>query len=338
MNQLTPDELFTWLENITQQIPVIAPHRVANQAFYRQVSNPRNIAWDYQRTLLPVKELFFPATEKLFEITHQGNEIHLVEPAPPEPHMVFGVRPCDARGLQVMDAMFLDKPPADPYYQARRNNATLVGLACDTPGENCFCTSMGGAPDDTAGMDLMLYPIDDNYQLEIITSKGKKLIEIFPLPYNSHNSALRSRVQAPPELTVKIPLQEQWRHLFHHPTWEASASRCLNCRLCAYVCPTCRCFDIRDEALPSSDNGSARYERLRCWDSCAGEPYRRIAGGHNPRPERTERLRNRLFCKFLYYPEQYGPMACTGCGRCIEVCPVNIDISEILTSLVEVSP
>ncbi len=115
-----------------------------------------------------------------------------------------------------------------------------------------------------------------------------------------------------------------------------SAERCLSCRVCAYVCPTCRCFDLRDEALPS-DNGHERYERIRSWDSCAGDTYRRIAGGHNPRAARGERMRNRFFCKFYYYPQQYGLAACTGCGRCIDACPVNIDITEVLQHVAEVS-
>jgi predicted aldo/keto reductase-like oxidoreductase len=29
-------------------------------------------------------------------------------------------------------------------------------------------------------------------------------------------------------------------------------------------------------------------------------------------------------------------VACTGCGRCIDACPVNIDITEVLKHLTEV--
>ncbi len=110
------------------------------------------------------------------------------------------------------------------------------------------------------------------------------------------------------------------------------SERCLSCRICAYVCPTCRCFAVRDEALPTP----GQFERIRCWDSCAGENYRRIAGGHKPRAAKGERLRNRFLCKFYYYPEQYGldgTVACTGCGRCVDACPVNIDITEVLMEI-----
>jgi polyferredoxin len=97
---------------------------------------------------------------------------------------------------------------------------------------------------------------------------------------------------------------------------------------------------VRDEFLPSEaaacEPGCAQFERIRSWDSCEGENYRRIAGGHRPRAEKSQRLRNRYFCKFYFYPEQYGlgkASACTGCGRCVDICPVNVDITEVLTDL-----
>jgi Fe-S-cluster-containing hydrogenase component 2 len=137
-----------------------------------------------------------------------------------------------------------------------------------------------------------------------------------------------STLHAPPPR----PDPTAWLEHFNAAYWQATAERCLSCRLCAYVCPTCRCFIIRDE--PQDQPG--QYLRLRCWDACPGENYRRLAGGHRPRTQKGERLRNRFFCKFYYYSEQYGldaAVACTGCGRCIDVCPVNIDITEVLSDL-----
>jgi sulfhydrogenase subunit beta (sulfur reductase) len=133
-----------------------------------------------------------------------------------------------------------------------------------------------------------------------------------------------------------IPDSPAWPAQFDDTFWAEMAERCLSCRICAYVCPTCRCFDVRDEPVQTG-NGHNRFERIRCWDSCAGTTYRQIAGGHNPRAAKGERLRNRFMCKFYYYPEQYGPIACTGCGRCVDACPVNIDITEVIQRLSEVS-
>jgi len=207
-------------------------------------------------------------------------------------------------------------------------------MACAEMADTCFCTSTGGAPDDPAGMDVMIYPVEGGYQVRALTEKGKKIVNSEWVIGNGEWEALPSFPIQNSKFT--IPNSETWSAHFGDDFWPAMSERCLSCRICAYVCPTCRCFDVRDEAIPS-DNGHHQYERIRCWDSCAGTVYRRIAGGHNPREAKGERLRNRFMCKFHYYPEQYGPMACTGCGRCIESCPVNIDITEVLNHFAEVN-
>jgi len=38
--------------------------------------------------------------------------------------------------------------------------------------------------------------------------------------------------------------------------------------------------------------------------------------------------------KYSYFPGNYGEMLCTGCGRCVSVCPVGFDIRNVLLELV----
>ena len=190
-------------------------------------------------------------------------------------------------------------------------------------------------------MDVMLYPLEEGYLVEVVSEKGQALLDTFALqsselsPGQAENQLLFRYKRAE---EYPLPDQSAWSGQFEDAYWDQMSERCLSCRICAYVCPTCRCFDVRDEAL-SLGNGSSQFERIRCWDSCAGEAYRRIAGGHNPRAEKGQRLRNRFLCKFDYYPRQYalGSAACTGCGRCIDACPVNIDITEVMQHIAEVS-
>jgi ferredoxin len=87
---------------------------------------------------------------------------------------------------------------------------------------------------------------------------------------------------------------------------------------------------VRDDEAPDRE-----IQRLRAWDSCMADSYRRIAGGHNPRPAKADRLRNRFYCKFCYYPEDFGPLGCVGCGRCVVSCPVDIDITEVMRDVGE---
>ncbi len=339
MKIVTAPALRDWLDALAREKALIAPKEEGGVLLYRRVASGEEIAFPGQGALRPVtsiKEAFFPQTDRLLLIERLPADepggprpIRLREELSDEERVIFGVRPCDAAGLRVLDAAFLDKDPVDPYYQRRREQSTLIGLACAEMGPTCFCKSVGGGPDDASDVDLMLYEVDAGYAVRPVTKKGTALIAGLPLTEVAGDPQ-RSALMDP----VPVPDTLAWPPHFQDAFWQKMAESCLSCRLCAYVCPTCRCFDVRDEALPD-ENGRELYERVRCWDSCAGEPYRRIAGGHNPRAEKGQRLRNRYFCKFYYYPQQYGPAACTGCGRCIDVCPVGIDITEVLAHLVE---
>jgi len=319
-------ELDKWLDGLARTQTLIAPRNVSGVVLYRPVAGSDEIVKGVNRPAMSVKEVFFPPTERLLTIRKTGTEIHINETLPEGQAVVFGVLPCDARGVRLLDALFLDTTPADPYYARRRANTTLIGLACKEMGPTCFCTSVGGAPDDPTGMDMMLYPAEYGYMAEAISDKGHSLLAEAGWPETVLGGTA-------PDSTGRFPTLEksQWPGHFNDDYWMKISERCLSCRACAYVCPTCRCFAVRDEML-----GPGEFERIRCWDSCAGENYRRVAGGHRPRAEKGERLRNRFYCKFFYFPGQIGlsdTSACTGCGRCIEVCPAGVDITEVLQDL-----
>ena len=105
------------------------------------------------------------------------------------------------------------------------------------------------------------------------------------------------------------------------------AQRCVSCSACNAVCPTCVCFLTEDklgvDLKPS--------ERIRIWDSCQLQRYTRVAGSFVFRPERYQRLRNWIHCKFEYSKEREGMMSCVGCGRCVDICMVNINMFKALS-------
>jgi ferredoxin len=324
---ISAESLSNWLDGLANGTTLIAPRELEGLILYRPVASSAEIAWGSPRPVLSAREVFFPSTERLLVIEKTGQQVTLTETLPKGRQVLFGMRPCDARGAQILDALFLRHQPTDPYYARRRENTTLVGLACREMGPTCFCTSVGSAPDDPSGLDVLLTEVEGGYAVQIITEKGEKLLAGLRL------EAFDGELPAP---ALNDPLsvlpKEAWPAHFSDPYWARLSRRCLSCRVCSYACPTCRCFDVRDESI----SGNGNYERLRCWDSCSSINYRRIAGGHNPRAAKEERLRNRFFCKFYYYPEQYAmgeQPACTGCGRCIDLCPVNIDITEVLADV-----
>jgi ferredoxin len=311
---------------------VIAPTVLEDNVLYKPVASTDEITFDFTRTDISPKEYFFPDTQAILSITKGHGEMSLAELPLKKEQVIFGIRPCDARALKVLDALLLEHKPADAYYAERREKTTLIGLACPEMWPGCFCTSLDGAPDNAEDVDVMLTEAEGGYLVQTITKKGEKLAGGLALEETSQ--------QLPyPRLSsesVPVPSQEVWRQHFDDEVWARLADRCVSCRVCTYVCPTCRCFDVRDYVTQSGVEGSV-IERLRAWDSCLSEGYRRIAGGHNPRPTKMQRLRNRFYCKFHYCPQDFGPVACVGCGRCIVACPVSIDITEMLGDVARIA-
>jgi ferredoxin len=116
--------------------------------------------------------------------------------------------------------------------------------------------------------------------------------------------------------------------MFENEVWKAQSERCLGCGACAFVCPTCACFDIQEDAKGNTGN------RIRCWDSCGFSLFTLHTSGHNPRPDQSARWRQRLMHKFSYMPDRLSVTGCTGCGRCSRACPVDMNIAEHLINLV----
>lgn len=322
---MTQPDLAQWLSGLLDSHTVIAPVRSSGQVVFAPVQSVGEIVWESGRTDLSAKEFFLPASEAILTLHVQPDGIRLEQVHLERPQVLVGARPCDAHALEVLDRLFLDDP-IDVYYAERRAATTLVGLACTGgPWTGCFCTTLGGGPDDRSHLDVLLTAVEGGYAVDVVTDKGAELLagaSLRPL------AATIAPPDAPPALRLAPP--DAWRAQFDAPYWAELAARCLSCRVCTYDCPVCYCFDLRDRI--TADGG---IERLRCWDSCQGVLCFAIAGGHNPRPTAAARQRQRYMHKFLYYPEREGTALCVGCGRCVTQCPVNIDIREVITTVAE---
>ncbi len=289
---------------------------------------------DYRNTRVPPKAVVFPQTETMYRF--QLGDLEMTIPDLDEETIVLGLRPCDARAINIVEKLF-SWDVDDPYYMQRRELVTLIGLACKEPGANCFCTSLGGGPASTEGLDLLMIDLGDSYLFEAISPKGETLMEEVGdmlTEAGDESAVLRNQAVADAEKLISRTVDHAGipaglPSLWENSLWQRVSASCLGCGTCTYLCPTCHCFDIQDE--------TEGFESRRCriWDSCMFEEYTLHTSGHNPRPTRSERTRNRINHKYSYYVDKFDVIACVGCGRCINLCPVNIDIIEILRQVKE---
>ena len=256
--------------------------------------------------------------------------VEAVNDAPAQ--VIFGLRPCDARGFAQMDNVFGGYGGFyfDPYYNAKREATTLVAVTCKTPRSTCFCTSVGGSPAGTDGVDALATQVDGGLTLEALTPKGEALLGFAGLTESSAEqtgSAGTIKETAVSRVDVAFDLagvRDNLQANIEDAAWHDLAMRCISCGTCTYVCPNCYCFTITDEMVETSG------ERIRTWDNCFNPSYTLETSGHNPRDLKSNRFRNRFSHKFWYYPDKYDSLLCSGCGRCVSNCPTRIDLREVV--------
>ncbi len=326
-----------WLKEL-ESYEIYAPQENDDLWSFELVKSFEFLDSNYSNCIQSPKKIIFPQTETLLKFERLENGKLEVEEQLPEDRkkVIFGVRPCDAKALTLMDKVFTGDFE-DLYYTKRRNQTTLVGLGCNTPpSPQCFCVSVGGSPHSNEGLDILMTDLEDKYYLQSFTAKGNELLilgkNIFEEPNPDEKSMLK-RIHQEAKNKFKTKLREiekipdKLKGMFDSSFWDEEAMSCIRCGICTYLCPTCHCFDINDEVYSTS---SLRGKRIRTWDTCQFPDFTMHSSGHNPRPDKASRLRQRIFHKFQYFVEKFNAYQCTGCGRCISKCPVGIDITEIL--------
>jgi sulfhydrogenase subunit beta (sulfur reductase) len=160
-----------WLGRLQASYRLLGPvAETESVTRYRPIGPETTLCLDGLRPTVSPKAHFLPQTETLFAFQGSGPALALTPAAPdPTPTVVFGVRPCDARALARLDDVFLARTERDVHYEARRGPAVLIGLACNTPSWGCFCTSVGGSPAGSDGLDLLLTDLGDRYHVAILT-------------------------------------------------------------------------------------------------------------------------------------------------------------------------
>jgi len=265
------------------------------------------------------------------------------------PVIIFGAKWCDIRAKKALDGIYLKGICPDPFYNLNNENLIIFSWDCPNPKEFCFCNLVGGKPyleRSNEFFDLNFSPVENGFVVEVGSERGEKIINdckgffrdvgesVISLREKTRKNAVEileknnSRFSKIKNTNLSKILKER----FNSDKWKKLSEKCVQCAGCNNSCPSCYCF-----FLGETQNGKLNEisPKLRFWDACHNTAYARVAGGANPRKHLYERFRNRYECKFNYRFENFGMYACSGCGRCITVCPAKIDIRETLIKVIE---
>ncbi|MDP3804673.1 MAG: 4Fe-4S dicluster domain-containing protein [Candidatus Omnitrophota bacterium] len=364
--KITKKDLFDLFGRLSDNNRVLVSYLKGEQLYFDDFDPEREglVELGGIRQSQPLKSFINPPRQNLTDEKH----------ADPKPLIIAGVKGCDLSSLRLQDFVFLEGDVVDPSYSEGRNRALLIGCDCTYAKETCFCVAMEGAPYPRDYFDINLSPVrsskdsaadtfngvSDYFLVEVKSEKGSGLVNKFRMFFKGidaqdieirqrnrdrvtgqiRDCAAKRGTKNTQEIKGAVKKNYNLAEL-----WQDFASTCVECGACNLVCPTCHCFLLFDEKstlrqklrvdaepVEASKDFAKRY---RAWDACLYKTFARVAGGANPRKHLYERLRNRFEKKFDFFPQVLNYFACTGCGRCIDACPGDIDIREALKGLVD---
>lgn len=337
---ISKEKVLKLIDVLVKNTKVLAPQKDAfGDIYFKEVKNSKDIFLKPFKPLMPtVRELLFGQTKEMIKYKKEQKGTKFEEIKEARPAIIFGLPSCDINGISYNDVFFMKREFCDPYYKEARDNLTLISMVCDIPpNSTCFCGTMTSGPHAKKGYDLQLTPLgEDNFLVEIGSDKGKEMVEsnsnLFMDPSDKDIDLVHKIWNLAKERATakKVNKEKTLEKMSREPVKEALmievSNRCISCGACNYTCPTCTCFSVFDW-------GKNEGVRKRVLDSCIFSGYFRMAGGHNPKEKHELRTKQRYYCKLLWDKEKYNDSGCVGCGRCLDSCPVDIDIKEVMTAI-----
>ena len=328
------------LSTLIEGYDVYGPVKKGGFPAFGEIARPSELILGQGPTHISAKGYFFPPKEVLLSFdldAEDGSHQPVVEA---RDQVLIGLNACDIHGLNLMDRVFAYGTP-DANYLARRAKTIIIGTDC-VPDSFCFCDSLGtGLVDE--GFDLFLNKITSGFLVSFGSDRGRELLSGMGTTRKAtagelkgllkararRKSSFETRIDADPSALPGIYSASD-----ESPVWDRIGNICYGCGSCNNVCPTCYCFDVRDEMTTDLKSG----KRVRVWDACTLEDFSKVAGGHSFRGPRAARLRHRFNRKFNYLVDRYGALSCVGCGRCSRTCLVEINIAKVTNELICKSP
>jgi len=286
--------------------------------------NIARISYNKPKPATPLKSFFLPVKENVTS-----------DIADEKPRIILGIPNCDIEGLCLLDEIYLNIDFNDIYYRKRRENTLLIASDCFGIQEHCHCLSYNIMPYSVKGADLAVINLNGTIVFRMLSVKGEDFVRNIPAVQSPVDNNFISVVEKEHLVTETLlmasgnglPDYKKTGKLVSKEQgdiWEKYSSRCVSCGACTTICPTCTCFLLIDKP---------GFEKVKQLDACQYPGFERVAGGEDALFELRKRFKNRYMCKYVWKPEKFSSLACTGCGRCIEACIGKINKNELFTEL-----
>lgn len=283
-----------------------------------------HISYNTPKPATPLKNFFLPVRENV-----------TADRMSEKPRIIIGSPNCDIEALRLLDEIYLDKTFTDHFYRNRRTSTVLISSDCFSANDHCHCTSYGVKPYSLDHADIAIVAENDDIVLRVISERGKELAAHFTPQQqgeNNHLVAFAEQKHQSVEASLAsrntgLPDYQATGQIVQKASldiWVKYASKCVSCGACTTICPTCSCFLLIDKP---------DFEKLKQMDACQYPGFERVAGGDDALFELPHRFKNRYMCKYVWKPQKFNAVACTGCGRCIEACIGKINKNELFMEL-----
>ena len=241
----TKTSIADWIKGLASGNSVYFPAKHGQSSYrFTRVRPDSEIQFEYYTpTVVPPVKLLLPAREELLQFRKNADGKSEVSASLDTSFRVLaGVRPCDLKGIFLMDLFFKDGAP-DAYYLARRENTAVIGYACAAPCDaRAFCAAVESL-DHTEGADIFMIPLPTGDVLvEAKTELGNKLTDGAswkpcdkdPRGKDAASAAKSEQFgRALPAAAKDIPgiVASKWQS----PVWEKHVTRCFSCGTCNLV-------------------------------------------------------------------------------------------------------
>jgi sulfhydrogenase subunit beta (sulfur reductase) len=327
--KINRDDWHSLLKSLADTYNILAPVRKNGGIDYSviEMNSQEEVVYNEAKPFTPLKIFFLPV--KLNVTGYSENKKKTI---------IVGTPACDIEGLKLLDLIYLDEKYCDETYKAKRDNTIIISTDCYLTQEHCHCTTYGLNPYPEKGCDISLSAVKEDIYLMTWSEKGEDLLKqslpadsrpdiekSLPVEVKEHRKKIADNLS---NKNSKLPGTEESGKRIEHcgiEKWKKQASDCVSCGACSAICPTCTCFLLIDKP---------GFEKVRQLDTCQYPAFERVAGGEDPLKELSVRFKNRYMCKYVWKPQRFNTLACTGCGRCIEACISKINKNEVIMELV----